>query len=716
MKKSFILLCLGAALFTASSSAADMKFFKKSAEKVWSIHPEYFNTKREIPDSIAEGNSAVILMRYINFDADYEKISNYKGDKTFTRRKTLTRVMVKLLDRNAVQDFSQHEFGESERAKVDYYTFMKSDNAFGARIYKPDGTVTDVDLSEAFAVTEGKKDKDKNAVKRKIDIPGLEPGDILDYFYYNEDEVQEFDPSPTSLNLVTRYPILETIIECRFSPRLTVEYRAYNDAPALEKYTDDNNYNCLRLQRYNLPALTDKIMLNKARQLPFYKFYTLNNTSPLRFYPYYQRSGGLNGSLPVGSVYRDISQLLANTKYDHHLPGDVKRIVNAYVKSHPEASKEEIMKIAWTAATYTNITDKKDRVGDYSLAVMFSDLARRQGWADSVGVGFLNSREDVATEKIINWRQPDFGVFADGKFYLENSTLVFPAGELPSSYQGEKGGAYTQRREDLVKFKVPTVFSAQTIPAFKNRMTVKGTVKSDGNNGVDVDYDITFSGITKELTAQFHNVSKWASEIEDYLGIPANKRYKSESFDEVEYKNRLDEKVREFADNYLYGGEEYSIRDIGIKAYGVRPDAPEFRMSMSANMPETIVPAGNDILLSIGRFLGKQNPVSGTDRNRQTDIELFGPTQKYYDIDIAVPEGYVADEASLSAFRTNVNNKLGMFYTEAVLNDDGNICVRVRTKINAAYAPIGAWDDLLKLHDAETAFFDSVLLLKKKSS
>ncbi len=716
MKTSLLSLCLLAALIAPGVSAANMKFFKKSAERVWNTHPEYFDINREIPDSVASENSAVILMRYMNFFADYEKISNFKGDKTFTRRKKFTRVMVKLLDRNAVQDFSQHEFGESERVKVDYYTFMKSDNAFGARVYKPDGTVTDVDLSEAFSVTEGKKDKDKNAVKRKIDIPDLEPGDILDYFYYDEDEVQEFDPSPISLNLVTRYPILETIIECRFSPQLTVEYRAYNDAPALENYTDNDNYNCLRLQSHNLPALTDKVLLNKARQLPFYKFYTLNNTSPLRYYPYYQRAGGLNGSLPIGSVYRDISQLLANTEYDHHLPGDVKKIVNGYVKSHPETSKEDLMKISWTAAAYTNITDEKEHVGDYGLAVMFSDLARKQGWADSVGVGFLNSREDVATEKIINWRQPDFGVFADGKFYLENSTLVFPAGELPPSYQGEKGGAYTQRREDLVKFKIPKVFIAQSTPAFKNRMTVKYSVKPDEENGLDADYDITFSGIAKELTAEFHDVSKWAPEIEDYLGIPANKRYKSDDFDEVEYNKVLTENVREFADNYIYGGEEYSIGDIEITAYGVRPDAPEFKMSLSANMPGTTVPVGNDILVSIGRFLGKQNPISGTDRKRQTDIELFGPFQRHYDIDIAVPEGYEADEASLNAFKTNTTNKLGMFYAEAVLKDDGNICVRVRTKMNAAYVPIGAWDDLLKLHDAETAFFDSVLLLKKKNS
>ena len=55
-----------------------------------------------------------------------------------------------------------------------------------------------------------------------------------------------------------------------------------------------------------------------------------------------------------------------------------------------------------------------------------------------------------------------------------------------------------------------------------------------------------------------------------------------------------------------------------------------------------------------------------------------------------------------------------MFYAEAVDNGDGTVSLRTRTKMNVATAPIGAWDDFLKLDDAITAFYDSVLVLKKK--
>lgn len=715
MKAFKTLLCIAVALIAVSATAADMKFFRKAAERVWKTHPEYFDANKAVPDSIAEGNSAVILMKYQSLNADYERISNLGGDKTFTRRKIFTRVMVKLLDANGVKEFSQHEFGESERAKAGHYTFMKADNAFGARVYKPDGTVTDVDLSEAFAVTEGKKDKEKNAIKRKIDIPGLEPGDVLDYFSYDEDEVQEFDPSPVRISLISDYPIMESIVECRFSPNLTIEYRAFNGAPDFEHSSDDK-YNYLHLHRYNLPVLTDKRFIMKAREVPFYTIYTVNNTSTLRFYPYTLRGGGINGNLPIGTVYRDIALTLAKSDYgQHHLPGDVRRIMKEYIKTHPEASREEILKTAWTAAVYTNTFDKKDRASDYWVAVMFADLARKQGWADSVGVGFLNSRYDVPTEKIINWRQPDFGIFADGKYYLERSALLHPAGELPAAYQGERGGAYIQDRENLLQFKMPTVFVSQTTPSHKSRMTVKCNMTVKDDNSLDTRYDLTFSGITKEITSDLVDRVKWASEIEDYLGIPAGKRYKSDTYDAVEREKEIKETIRQLCSDYLYGGDEYDVDNFDITAHGVRPDAPDFKMTLSASMPETVSAVGNDLILSIGRFLGKQNPMTGTDRNRQTDIWLFGPIQSQYDFNITIPDGYEADPASLANLKTMVNNPLGMFYAEAVDNGNGTISLRTRIKINVSKAPIGAWEDFLKINDAETAFYDTVLLLKKKT-
>ena len=131
---------------TFATNAADLKFFKKTAEKIWKIQPELFDATKSVPDSIANKHSAVILSKHYYLTADYDASRNDLADKTFTKRKAFVHYMVKLLDQNAVEEFSKHEFGESMRAKVMHYTYMKSDNAFGARIHKPDGTIVDVDI------------------------------------------------------------------------------------------------------------------------------------------------------------------------------------------------------------------------------------------------------------------------------------------------------------------------------------------------------------------------------------------------------------------------------------------------------------------------------------------------------------------------------------------------------------------------------------------
>lgn len=362
-----------------SANAADMKFFKKAAEKVWDSDPELFNPKRAVPDSLAEKHSAVILARHVVLNANYEQSLNGMSDKTFTKRNFLIHRMVKILDQNGVEEFSKHEFGETMRQKVLYYTYMKSDNAFGARIHKADGSIVDVDLSQAFAITDGKKDNEKNALKRKIDIPGLEPGDVLEYFVYDEDWVQELDPNPVKIEILEDYPVLESVIEGNFSPRLTVEYHSYNDAPAFTDSVAPNGNNVISLRMSNIPVLTDKSLLAPSRELPFYLFYTLNNESPYRRYPHSSRRGGIYCNLPAGSIYRDISFVLCETDYKMiALPGTIKKAVKNYRAKNPEATREDILNLAWTEAVYQNRFNKKEQFSDYMLAVIFSDLARKE--------------------------------------------------------------------------------------------------------------------------------------------------------------------------------------------------------------------------------------------------------------------------------------------------------------------------------------------------
>lgn len=113
-------------------------------------------------------------------------------------------------------------------------------------------------------------------------------------------------------------------------------------------------------------------------------------------------------------------------------------------------------------------------------------------------------------------------------------------------------------------------------------MTVQCKMTVNDDNSLGADYTLTFSGIAKEIVSGLTDRIKWAAEIEDYLGIPAGKRYKSEAYDAVEREKEIKETVHQLCAEYLYGGEEYDIDNINIISHGVRPDASVFKMTLSA--------------------------------------------------------------------------------------------------------------------------------------
>ena len=147
--KTLLAVLIAAAPLLTAEAVSDKKFFKKAAERVWSVRNELFDVSVEIPDSVKEGVSAVVLADYNFVDADYEYQQNLYGAINRTKRCYWTRRMVKLFDSKAVEDFSEFEFGQRERLDAEFYTYGGSDKAFGARIHKPGGEVTDVDLSQA---------------------------------------------------------------------------------------------------------------------------------------------------------------------------------------------------------------------------------------------------------------------------------------------------------------------------------------------------------------------------------------------------------------------------------------------------------------------------------------------------------------------------------------------------------------------------------------
>lgn len=710
--KGFLTFVLMTIVMIEAHAISGPKFQKEASKNVWSMRNELFDPTVEIPDSVRNGESAVVIADYYRVFTNYENIRDLHRETTRLRRTRWNRRMVKLFDNKAIEEFSEHEFGNRVRLDVENYTFGGSDNAFGARIHKPDGRVVDVDLSEAFAVSEGKKGKD--VVSNKVAIPGLEPGDVLEYFDYNEEWIDEFDLPSVDIVPFDDYSVMRLVIDAEFSPKVTAEFRCYNDfiKPKLGVTAKGNN--TLTFDMSNIGTLTDKKFIRKMRQLPFLKIATLNNASPYRFYPSTVRRGGLHGNVAPGTIYRDIKYAIAASKYKEDFVKKVKRIFEDYRKAHPDADSRELADACWLAGVYVNAVDSKGQYGDYGFSIMMAELMNKLKISESEAkIAFVNSRSSVPTRQIMSWRQPDYGVLLDKVLYLPEGYEQNAPGEVLADYQGEEGAHFPGDRKALTDQMIPVVFTVPVSKSHNNKMTVSGTVDVNVDDSkATADLTLKAIGTVKEFPGLIVDLATWAPHAEEYLGIPQKQRYTEKNVDEVARKEKRDEAYKKFFKMIV--SPDAKVDTAIVVQPGSIPSAAETIVTTKVTVEDCIVDAGNDVMLQVGKLFSDNQRIDGKERERQLDIYTGSPHQVAYDITFNIPEGYTVDEASLETLKKMENNTYGSFYSEGRLTEDGNLEIHVRERYNTYIIPLEDWGSMLQILDASASFSDASIVLKKK--
>ncbi len=707
----FIFLLLLLSGIECAFGASSFKFNKKAAEKVWSTRNDLFDPKAEIPDSLRQGASAVFIADYYNITANREFYSTPASETNRMRRMRWNRRMVKLFDQKAIEEFSEHEFGNRVRLAVEWFTFGGTDSGFGARIHKPDGSVVDVNIKEAIAVTEGKKGKD--AVSQKIVIPGLEPGDVLEYFDYSEEWIEDFDLPDVQIVPFDEYPVARLVIEGDFSPELTVEYRTYNGFPLPEQGGTDKGRNALLLELSGIGTLTDKQFLCTSRQMPFLRLSTLNNTSSYRYYPSSVRRGGMYRNVAPGTIYRDIKNTLTHVSYDDVLGKKVKKLVGAYLKTHPEVAGHDLVDLYWLAGEYVNKTDEKCNFSDYGMAVMMSDLINKLKITDKTAtVGFLNSRDNVPTKEIMSWRQPNFGMLVGDTMYMETGKRFCVPGQLPGEYQGEEGATFLGDRKQLSDLTLPTTFTMPVTKSHENKFDVAGAVILDvDNNKAAINAELTATGASKAAIAPLTNTNEWIAAVEKYLDIPEKQRYVDKSYDPEERRKEVAKAWERLISNMISDGAKISLYSIVER--GILPGEKKAKLVVSATVEDCLSEAGDELLFNVGKFVGNNMRIDGTQRQRQLDVVFNAPHQISYDLVFEIPSGYEIDKNSLENLQVNINNKYGTYVATAALNDDGKLELRIRERYKTYVVPVDQWSEVLEIFDASSAYNDAVVVLKR---
>ncbi|MDE6485213.1 MAG: DUF3857 domain-containing protein [Duncaniella sp.] len=714
---SAIILLMAMVIPPKGMAKYDEKFFKKAAEKVWAMDLPQFDPSADLSDSIFRGASTVCIARYSLLTAMYESDTNI-GKYLSTGRATthvtigtrVYRVMVKLNDSKAVEDYTTFDIDVKNSKSVEHYTYATTNTAFGARIYKPDGKVTDVDVREAFTVTEGKNDKE---AMRKLAIPGLAPGDVLEYFYYEEMYLDEVSIPAFQIYLLSSMPTKNFTFECELSPLLTLEYASYNGAPLLGligEYNKDLTH--VGFSVNNLAAIDTKMpYFYERRQLPYLNVTIQNNTSNMLYHPKSARVGGVN--LPtMAQIMTDAGHSILDTSLPEVPLNKALKLARQWRKAHPEASQREYIDAAWLSLLYVLSTESRS-FSDRAASVYFVDMLSKLKIKEPAYHALATSRSQAPIQHLTSYNQVRYGTQVGDSLYMLTEGRTFLPGQIPGLYAGEEYAVFKADRNDAKFLTSPVIRRLpQSRPMVNTaRYTVEASLDPDDMDVMNIGCTVVLKGASKAALGSLIFPEAYYGAIERYLGITDGKGYKSKADPEkmAEVKSKLAEAIAEaYLDTKLRKSGNLEITSIGCT-----PDSPNTEFGFTAEAENLVSQAGNNLLVNLGKLAGNQLTLTESQRTREIEAILPYPTNERIQIIFTVPEGYTVNPESLEALNMQINNNAGSFATRASVKADNKSVIELTVMSSLRHPVYSAeqWPEVVTLLDAFSKFNGASLLL-----
>lgn len=718
MKNTTKLLVSIAVLLLSSAIARadiDKKLYERAARYVWDTTAPTFTTTADLSDPIFQGQSAVYIARLFSLDATYDQSPDASkltvlgaSNSNAIKAVKVRRNMVKLNDASALEMFTDFTIAAPARQSINGYNIIKTDPAFGARIYKPDGSVRTVDMSEALTVTKGKKNADD---EYKIAIPGLEAGDILDYFYYTEIFLDELSLPVEGVNMIVNYPTRNLTINIKSSPELAVEYGAFNGAPALPNYTMIDGMCTTSISIDDIEAFPDKTsMASPTRQLPYYRFYCLNNKARLEFVPVTARAGGIRRANNA-FFNSDVASYINKTKNPKSLISASEKIYNAWVDAHPDANRRQRIDALWLAMNYTAmVADENYGIND--MVVAFFRLLEKTGCDVDYHIGYTSSRRKPALKEQVRFNEADFFVTVGDTTYYATTDMLNLPGEIPPGFDGEESVIF---RADPANTNLNTTTEAGHNPQSYARLNTSEAVidvafAPDSDEQLKAKGQYTFTGAYKEIVDNLISPRLQVKALADYLGQNTDKLFKKYDMDAE--RADIDERFKNLAKS-VWADDQVKLIGHSVLSAGTSPDQADMKISFEGTVDDAVSAAGNDLMVNLGRFIGNHSKFEGKEREREISIVREYPCKNSFVIRFTIPGGYTLVPESLEGFAANIKTPEVVLTSRATCND-GVVTIEVTERYNRSIMPREVWPRIVEIGDTLARIGSSSIVLRPR--
>lgn len=723
---ALIVACL---LGSAETKKLNQGFLKKAAKTVWGMDMPQFDPKMELTDTIFNGASAANIAVYYFTSAERHEMTTLRDGRVPPREWRLgetecvflTRYMVKIMDEKGLEHHTQFEFQPSEIERLQQIVMFDVNNAFGARIFKPDGRVIDVDMKQVLTESTGKKGKE--AVQHKIAIPGLEVGDVLDYFYYTELYFLGNQECQRHWTIMSEYPSASFLVEARIDPSLTTVVNAFNGLEAPERGVGSDQKTYFKWEQTNLPAFKRPAFCQLERQLPIMRVYVADNISCMLEHRNLRRRPGVFFNPTAQSSLPEIAEYYNTRKWEGYEMSRAASLMKSYKEAHPQASVTDIADAAYMATRYVTELSKSPFSG-WDMAAFMKDLLDKQDIDSLSYLGVANPRHKIELKYISSYRHTYPMVAVAGKYYFFNNNISLAPGEIPPEFGGEPLFKLAGKRKDMVDnfFFFIDLLPKETAAANSAVFNVKVSVDDPDETWVNLSYSGARKGNFKSLAGDIVEEADMVEAYEQLLGVPG-KVLEKKGLGKLK-KNRFD--MAQLEDDQKKKLEEIHKADLGISVmevdsmivddFGFSVEQPEFRYRLSGKVDDVLAPAGDDIILGVGK-LAQMVELTDTERgekNREISIITVGPYNRRVNMIIDVPEDYNVKEESLAELARNASGRAGLFISQIKYDaENRQIHLTLMFRNPAAIYSPALWDDFRKVREEAASFNEASIVFHK---
>ncbi len=674
-----------------------------------------------------QGESAVILYK--------EEFYQYTNNGKKMYNPSFVHQRVKLLDKAAVENYSELSYEKDQRAGMGFVNFYREETTVGIKIIKPDGSETILDID---------KEKVTQDSQNKVAIPGLEVGDVLDIFIYQDDfqrsygDYYKYEPVERLLN--SKYPTAYSKLSVEVENDYFLNMESYNGAPKVrEVETERSATKKYVLEAEDLDKSDNPRWYYPLVELPAIKFQVIfslkmnKNSKDSGFLgedgerkasvteeevlDYYGR--GFKAS--SGSTMRDVFKYLE----DAGITDKRQQVVEAlYYARHKNYNRfiELVLARNNQISGYPVPCDVDYTILDEKTFVNYmAGLAKELELDYDVVVATPNYNGSI--DDLLLQSNVAYGLrfnFPEPLYFFDLSPHV-QAEFFPYTLEGTKIFTLSVRKDRKIEAVTTDILPLSTVDENISKEEVS-VIFSEDFKKVDVRRDLKYTGHFKreELADRVALKDFLDAEFSKYDTKHFYNCRKRQKKSDLEVEQKMSALLKTYEEKQIERTEERTAAGYGAKiekyAYNVEDasrysKAPLHITDSFVIDEEWVKKAGPNYLVEVGKFIGGQVQIAEDEKERSLGVYIDYAKVFEYNVAITIPEGY--EVAGLDKLNVDVSNATGSFISTATI--EGN---KLKYTTRKTYAKKNytaqEWQEMLPWLEAAYDFSQRKVLFKKK--